>query len=1017
MRHRLLRLLNRSNFSHLPLRLLIVVPFVLQVSLAVGIIGWLSLSQGQRAVNQVANQLRDSISHQIDHKLETFLGTSHLVNQLSYDALTLGQIDPSDEAALFQHFMQQSHTFGHIDSIFFGQTDGEFIGHTTMGQRGHQLMRGGPSQDNFIQFSAVDRATGQPTQVISATANWDTLTRPWYRAAVQVKGPVWSPVFPYHAYPVLTISSSRPVYDDSGTLIGVLGNSFFLTHISRFLQEVDISEHGQAFIVDRSGLLVAASSDADDHRIVNGQPQQTYSVTSPDPLIRASAQLLLNQSGGDWGRIQPQQAEFKLGRDRQFMQVTALNDDYGLDWLIVVVMPESDFMAEIVASRRHTLALCALALAVAITSGLYTSRWITRPLMDFSSASRAIADGQLNQAIGHTGLQELEGLAQAFNRMAARLELSFGDLQRSKAEVERANAEIQQQTALFRLMAENMSDLVCLHDLEGTYLYVSPSAEWLLGYPPEALIGLHPCSLVHPDDRSQCQQYLRPPGGQGGDLAPEICRMRHHQGHYLWLETFTRPIVDANGVVIQLQTASRNVTDQVRMRRQLEHDACHDGLTGLPNRKQLHERLEASLSQAHQQNSYRFALLFLDIDHFKVVNDSLGHLIGDELLMEVASRLKAVLRQTDLAVRLGGDEFVVLLEDVNHLDVAQAMAERILERLRQPFQLSSHQMFATVSLGLVMGDACYQTASELIRDADTAMYRAKARGRDGYQVFDQGMHDRAIARLTLETDLRRALLHHAEELVLYYQPIVDLRTGAVKGFEALVRWQHPRRGLVMPGDFISVAEETGLIVPLSYWLMELACDQMATWQSAYPQAKGLTVSVNLSALQLHSAGLLNQVDGLLSKTGLLPSGLVLEITESMLIDNIDETIGVLNGLRQRGIALSIDDFGTGYSSLSYLYRFPIHNLKIDRSFVSQITISPRHENIVQTIVTLGRQLGFSAIAEGIETAEQVTILKRLGCDFGQGYWFGKPQPAAEVETWLTQSSAQASAPFWPHPVS
>ncbi|MBW4482242.1 MAG: EAL domain-containing protein [Tildeniella torsiva UHER 1998/13D] len=1005
---------NRGTFSCLPLRLLIVIPFVLQVSVAVGLTGWLSMRHGQRAVNEVASQLRSTVSHHIEQEMQNLLATSHLVNQMNYDAIALGQVDPTDSEALFRHFMRQSRTFPHIDSIMFGNANGEFVGHTNLGQQAHQRMQAGPSLGNHIQFVEVDPATGQTTRIVSSTPNWNTSTRPWYRAAVQAKGPVWGEIFPYHAYPVLALSASRPVYGDDGKLIGVLGNNFFLTHISNFLRGIPISEHGQAFIVERSGLLVATSNDAKSFTVVDGRPRRAYSVTSPDPRIRASARLLLNQSGGEWGSIAPQQTEFWLDRERQFMQVVPLSDGYGLDWLIVVVMPESDFMGEIETNRRNTIALCALALAGAIASGLYTSRWITRPLTAFSSASQAIAEGNLNQTIGHTGLQELEGLALAFNRMATRLESSFSDLQRSKAQVEQANAAIQQQAALFRLMAENMSDLVCLHGVDGRYLYVSPSVEWLLGYTPEDLIGLQPCSLVHPDDLDQCQTHLQAVTTvQAPERAPMLYRMRHRRGHYIWLETFTRPIVDAIGAVVQIQTASRDVTDQVRLRRQLQHDACHDSLTGLPNRKQLQERLEMALKRAHQQSQYRFALLFLDIDHFKVVNDSLGHLIGDELLMEVASRLKAVLRPNDLAVRLGGDEFIVLLEDVGHFEMAQAMAEQLLETLRQPFQLSSHQMFATVSLGLVMGDARYQTSLELIRDADTAMYRAKAGGRDGYQMFDSGMHDRAIARLTLETELRRALLNHPEEFVLYYQPIVDLQTAAVTGFEALVRWQHPQRGLIMPGEFISVAEETGLIAPLSYWLLELACRQMATWQRIYYQAKELTVSVNLSALQLHNTGLLSRVDEILQTTGILSASLVLEITESMLIDNIDDTIHVLNGLRRRGIALSIDDFGTGYSSLSYLYRFPINNLKIDRSFVSQMQTSPGHETIVHTIINLGRQLGFRAIAEGIETPQQVNTLKRLGCDYGQGYWFGKPQAAADIETWLAQSSAH----YRPYPVS
>ncbi|MFQ4139555.1 PAS domain S-box protein [Nodosilinea sp. PGN35] len=609
---------NRGTFNRIPLRLLLVVPFVLQVSAAVGLTGWLSLRQGQRAVNQVASQLRDSVTHHIEYKLEAFLATSHLVNQLTYDAIDLGQLDPTDEEAMFRHFMRQSRQFGHIDSIFFGRADGEFVGYTTLGQRGSQLMRAGPSLDNYIQFVKVDGTTGQPQEVLRSTAGWNTQTRPWYRAALQAQGPVWGEVFPYHAYPVMALPASRPVYGDDGALIGVLGNNFFLTHISDFLQDMHISDRGQAFIIDRAGLLVASSTQTAPVESVQGNPQQSYSLLDQDPLIRATAQLLFNQAGGDWGRVQPQQAEFRLGHEQQFMQVASLADDVGLDWLIVVVMPESDFMAAIEASRRNTIALCALALAGAIASGLYTSRWITRPLSAFSSASRAIADGHLNQAIGPTGLQELEGLAHAFNAMAARLEASFGDLQRSKAEIEHAHAEIQQQAALFRLMAENVSDLVCLHGLDGRFLYVSPSAEWLLGYTPDALVGLQPCSLAHPDDLDQCQMHLQAPAeGRAPDQRPVLYRMRHRQGHYIWLETFTRPIVDAGGTVVQLQTASRDVTDQVRLRRQLEHDACHDSLTGLPNRKQLQERLEMALTRSRQQSQYRFALLFLDIDHFK----------------------------------------------------------------------------------------------------------------------------------------------------------------------------------------------------------------------------------------------------------------------------------------------------------------------------------------------------------------------------------------------------------------
>jgi len=305
----------------------------------------------------------------------------------------------------------------------------------------------------------------------------------------------------------------------------------------------------------------------------------------------------------------------------------------------------------------------------------------------------------------------------------------------------------------------------------------------------------------------------------------------------------------------------------------------------------------------------------------------------------------------------------------------------------------------------VIGTAEYQAADDLVRDADIAMYRAKANGRDSFAVFDSSMHQRAIARMSLETDLRRTLLDNPQNFEVYYQPIVDLRTSAIQGFEALVRWRHPQRGLVSPAEFIPIAEETGLIVPLSQSLMAVACHQLKQWQTTFTQAQNLTVSINLSPLQLHDAGLLEDVDRILQTTGLPPNSLVLEITESMLIGNVDETLAVLQALQRRSIAISIDDFGTGYSSLSYLYKFPIDHLKIDRSFISQMQSSPHHRKIVATIVTLAHQMGFQAIAEGIETQEQVGTLKMLQCDYGQGYWFSYPQPAADMEIWMSKALA------------
>jgi diguanylate cyclase (GGDEF)-like protein/PAS domain S-box-containing protein len=963
------------------------------------------MRHGEQAVNQVASQLRASVTQQIVQELDSFLAIPHLVNQINYDAIQSGQLNPGDDDALFQHFLQQSHQFPLIDSIFFGHANQAFIGHSDLGTGHHQRMQGGPSLGGTIQFSTVDD-DGNTLAIQHTTPGWNTHTRPWYTAAVQAGGPVWGKVFPYHAYPMLALPTSRPVYDTEGELIGVLGNNFFLSEISDFLATLKISDHGQAFILDRKGLIVASSTLPDPFVVVEGQPQRLYSVTSQDPLIRASSQFLLRQYNGYLGDVHlPQQFEFQVDRQRQFVDVVPFRDEVGLDWLVVVVVPERDFMAAIEASRRYTVLLCLLALAVALGLGLITSRWISRPISQVRRAAQAMANGQLHHHLPTSHLGELEQLVVAFNHMAQRIAATVQDLEWSKTDLETANAEIQQQSALFRLMADNMTDLVCLQALDGTYLYISPSVEWTLGYQPSELLGTQVCDWVHPADVPTCHPSASPQV-LAGESAKATYRMRHKLGHYLWIETLTRPILNDSGEVIQLQTAARDVTETMRMRKQLQHDALHDSLTGLPNRKLLQDRLELALNRTRRHRHYRFAVLFLDVDRFKVVNDSLGHLIGDELLIEIASRLRNVARPTDLAARLGGDEFILLMEDVADLTEVVNLAEIVLANLRQPLHLSSQEVFTTVSVGIVMGNGTYADASELLRDADIAMYRAKNKGRDGYEVFNSTMHTQAITRLQLETELRRSLLEHPEEFVLHYQPIVDLATAEIQGFETLVRWQHPQRGLVPPNEFIPLAEETGLIIALSYHLMETACRQLRIWQRLHPQAQDLTISVNLAAMQLHSPGLLAHIDDILIRTGLSPRSLVLEITESMLIDDIQTTLAALHALRQRSIALSIDDFGTGYSSLSYLYQFPINHLKIDRSFVSQMQSSPHHHKLVETIITLAHQLGFTAIAEGIESEADVAILRSLACDLGQGYWFGKPQPADVIGQWLAQDPNQ-----------
>jgi len=470
-------------------------------------------------------------------------------------------------------------------------------------------MRGGPSLGDDIQFALVDPG-GIPQAVHHTTPGWQTQTRPWYLAALRAGEPVWGEVFAYHAYPVLALPTSQPVYDADGQLIGVLGNNFFLSRMSDVLTAMDISDHGQAFIRDHKGLIVASSTLPDPFVMVKNRPQPIYSVTSQDPLIRASSQFLLRQYNGYLADVrQPGQFEFHLDQQRQFLEVQPFRDDVGLDWLIVVVVPEQDFMATIEDSRRYTALLCLMAFAIALGLGLVTSHWIAQPMAGVRRAAQAIAQGELHQHLPPSRLNELEDLVITFNTMAERIATMVQDLQQSKADLEVANGEIQQQSVLFRLMAENMTDLVCLQAIDSTYLYVSPSVEWILGYQPTDWLGTKLCDWVYPSDVPTCCQ-----AGQSswlsGESSKAAYRMRHKLGHYVWFETLVRPIFDDNGAVLHLQTASRDVTETMRMRKQLQHNALHDSLTGLPNHKLLQDRLEVALHRARRHRQYRFAVLF-----------------------------------------------------------------------------------------------------------------------------------------------------------------------------------------------------------------------------------------------------------------------------------------------------------------------------------------------------------------------------------------------------------------------
>ncbi|MBW4617987.1 MAG: EAL domain-containing protein [Cyanosarcina radialis HA8281-LM2] len=442
----------------------------------------------------------------------------------------------------------------------------------------------------------------------------------------------------------------------------------------------------------------------------------------------------------------------------------------------------------------------------------------------------------------------------------------------------------------------------------------------------------------------------------------------------------------------------QEILERQQAQEELLYVALHDVLTGLPNRTWFMERLEQLLKQVKKKPGFKFAVLFLDCDRFRAVNDSLGHIVGDRLLISLARRLESRLRPGSTIARLGGDEFSILLEDIKSVNEATQVAENIHRELTSPFQLSEYEVFSNVSIGIVVSDDNYEQPEHLLRDADAAMYQAKAKGKSCYQVFDLAMYDRAVDSLQLETDLRRGL--ERDELIPYYQPIVSLRANQIVGFEALVRWNHPQQGLVPPGKFIPIAEETGSIVPIDLCVLRQACHQLRHWQDNGAVDRYVTISVNLSAKHFTSLKLLQQIDKILQSTGLSGRSLKLEITESNIMVNAEFASQIIEQLKSREIELIVDDFGTGYSSLSYLHRLPIDTLKIDRSFVSRMGKNGENTEILRTIISLARNLGMNAIAEGIETQEQLEQLKSLGCEFGQGFLFSRPVEAKEARKLL-----------------
>ena len=869
----------RKQKKTISLQVLLIAPFVLQIFTAVGLVGFFSFRNGQKSVQNLAEQLMVEIEVLISDHLDSYLATPHIVNQLNAHALDLGQLNLQDLRSMEEHFWRQSQVFELVSYIQFGNDQGEFVGLEVNDDR--TLRYQVTEFQKSLQTYTIDNR-GNRDRFLKTSPNFDPRNRPWYIVPQQADQPAWTDIYAWVNPPTLAITLGQPYYDPSGKFQGILATDLTIAQISEFLRTLKIGKSGKTFIFDHSGLLIATSAEELPFTMVKDIPQQIKIEDSSDLLTRSTVKYLIDQFGSLTNIDEEKTLHFKINGKRHFLNISFLQDEHGLNWISAIVVPESDFMAEVNANNRISILLCLSALGLATTLGIFTSRWITQPILRLIEASQAISTGYFNQVLAAKGVREIDVLTFSFNKMAEQLQISFRDL-------ERANKNLEQE-----------------------------------------------------------------------------------------------------------------IVERQQIGEKLKYNALHDPLTNLPNRTLLMERLEQAIRRIQREKNYLCAVLFIDLDRFKIINDSLGHQIGDLLLIAIAQKLNNIVRETDTIARLGGDEFIALLEPISQIKDAIDIAERIIQELQSPFYLEERQVFTSASIGIVLSSPQYSQGDDLLRDADIAMYRAKSQGKNRYEMFDQEMYNLALTRHKIENNLHHAL--DRKEFQVYYQPIICLETQEIVGFEALLRWQHPEQGLISPAQFLPIAEEIGLIKPIGEWILDSACQQMALWQTSVSTASQLKISVNLSVKQLQDPNFLGIVHRILTRTGLAGKSLQLELTESMLMENLESLTTLLWQLREKNIELSIDDFGTGYSSLSYLHRLPIDNLKIDRSFIQSIGQKNEGRNIVATIINLAHQMDMNTIAEGIESQKQLDKLKYLGCDKVQGYLFSRPVPSDEATTLLMKQS-------------
>lgn len=770
------------------------------------------------------------------------------------------------------------------------------------------------------------------------------------------------PILPF-AYPVL---------DDAGQVLGVLTAGVRATSLAGLFDRLDLPPQAIFSIVDSQGVRIC-------------RKPESASAPQPGDLVSGYSVWKCAAQPGDQGLYESRGSD-SAPRLYAYAKLRLQGESEPYLYL-VVSMPKALLGLEALAVMRRNMVLLALAGMLALAMAwIMGEKLLVLPLRRVTETAQRIGQGDLEARTGPPrGVLETRVLAEAVDSMARTLE-------KRQSERDLAEAALRASEERFRQIADSMADWIWEIDASGAYTYCSSRIQDVLGYSREEVFGRPFLSLMTGEGYETAAMELRSLYARKAPIQDMEVRRQTKRGGQVRTVVSGAPILDAGGALVGYRGIERDISRRKVLEDQLESMALTDALTGLPNRNLIVERLRQAQARSKRLEGYRFAVLFVDLDRFKTINDSLGHLAGDKVLRQTAARLVESVRELDTVARYGADEFVVLLEEIASPRLVTRVVRRIMEAMKAPLTITDgRQARLSVSVGMLIDSGATDTPENLIRKADIAMYQAKSRGGGRFQVYVPKMLAEAERRLRLEQSLDAAVAEG--QLFLHYQPIVDLKTGNLAGAEALVRWNHPERGLVMPGEFIPLAEQSGRIAALERWVLDRACRDMADWRVRHPGRVGPSVSVNLSVRHLENQHLVAEISQCLKTYGVEPSRLVLEITETSLLHIDPGVLSKLYALRAMGVRLAMDDFGTGYSSLAYLQRLPLDELKVDLQFVRHLASSQENRVIVRAIVALGGGLGLTTLAEGVETQEQRAILLELGCQLGQGYLFSKPVSA------------------------